>query len=119
MGFAAGMERILMALQSQQMSIEEASNPDVFIVALGEEAVAVTQGWLRRLRENNLAADTDFLGRSTKAQFREANRQQAKFVLVLGDDEISRRVFSVKNMQSGEQKDITFDTVVEFLKSSC
>jgi len=115
-GFAAGMERIIMALESQGKEIAATDNLDVFIVALGEPAVTMTQGWLKKLRENGFSAESDFLGRSIKAQFREANRQQAKFVFVLGEDELKKKVFSVKNMTSGEQQDVAFDTIIESLK---
>lgn len=116
-GFAAGMERILMALESQHIEITDLNKLDIFIVALGDEAINQAQTWSNILRENGFSTDTDYLGRSTKAQFREANRQQAKYVLVLGDTELSQKMFSVKNMESGEQQDIAFDKVLTFIQS--
>ncbi len=116
-GFAAGMERILLALHSQQTTLGRLPALDVFIAALGSEAVNAAPLWCNRLREKGFSADTDFLARSIKAQMREANRQQAKFVLVVGEKELSNKVFSVKNMESGEQKDIAFDKVLSFLQS--
>lgn len=116
-GFAAGMERILMALESQNIKLASEKKLDTFIVTLGENAVNTAQYWTKKLRDNGFSADTDFLGRSAKAQFREANRQQAKYVLVLGDDELAKKVFSVKNMESSEQQDVTFDKIIDRLKN--
>ena len=115
-GFAAGMERILMALESQDSTPAKTEAPDVFIVALGQAAVKAAPSWLKKLRENKLSADTDFLGRSIKAQFREANRQQVRFVIVLGDEEMSKKMLSLKDMQTGEQQDVAFNEVIEKLK---
>lgn len=117
-GFAAGIERILIALENQQINIARQSGLDVYIVSLGEKAFTASQKWLNLLRENEFKADTDFLKRSLKAQMREANRQQARFVLIMGEDELKKKVFSIKNMQSAEQQDISFDALIPFLKSS-
>jgi len=114
-GFAAGMERILMVLEKQDKALYKEEKPDAFIVTLGEQAKNKASFWLQNLRLAKLKAETDLLDRSIKAQFREANRQQVKFVLVLGDNELSKQVFSVKNMTSGEQKDIPFNKIVNFL----
>jgi len=115
-GFAAGLERILMVLESQNTDIARPKKLDVFIVALGEQAVALSQSWLMKLRQAGFSADSDFLKRSTKAQFREANRQKAEVVLILGENELEKNLFSVKNMESGEQQDVAFDDVIGFLE---
>ncbi|KAA3613201.1 MAG: histidine--tRNA ligase [Calditrichaeota bacterium] len=117
-GFAAGIERILMVLESQQKDIAKPKGLDIFIVALGGEAVAKSQNWLKKLRETGYSTDTDFLKRSMKAQFREANRQQAQFVLILGENELQKNIFSVKNMESGEQQDVAVDEVLAFLENN-
>ena len=107
-----------MALESQDKNIAEANNLDLFIVALGDKAVTLAQSWLMKLRNAGFSTDTDFLKRSMKAQFREANRQQAKFVLILGENELEKNIFSVKNMESGEQQDVPFDKVIGFMKNN-
>lgn len=115
-GFAAGIERIFLALECNQTTLIEPAKLDIFIVALGDEAVYSAQSWANNLRSNGFSTDTDFLSRSIKAQFREANRQQSKFVLVLGENELSKHVFSVKNMASGEQRDVAFSEILSHLK---
>lgn len=115
-GFAAGMERILIALENQGNEIITPKGLDIFVVVMGQEAIYTAQIWIKKLRESGFNTDTDFLERSTKAQFREANRQQAQYVLVLGENELARQVFSVKNMTTGEQQDIAFDEIITKLK---
>lgn len=116
-GFAAGIERILMVLKDQNSEIAPAPALDVFIVALGQAADIETPKWISLLRENGFSTDTDFLQRSVKAQFREANRQQARFVLVLGEDELSKQIFAFKDMHSGKQENIPFAELISQLSA--
>ncbi|MCB0283286.1 MAG: histidine--tRNA ligase [Calditrichaeota bacterium] len=117
-GFAAGIERILMALQSQETILADGEKIDVFLAALGDKAVHAVQSWASKLRTRNLTVDTDFLNRSMKAQFREANRQNARFVLILGETELEQKFFTVKDMISGEQSNIAFNSVIEFIEKN-
>ncbi|NOX90366.1 MAG: histidine--tRNA ligase [Calditrichaeota bacterium] len=115
-GFAAGMERLLMVMEQQKIQLQAPARLDVFLAALGENAKKETLKWLKRLRTAGFSAETDFLDRSIKAQMREANRQKARFVLILGDNELKQNRFSVKLMDKGEQLNIPFDEVISFLK---
>ncbi len=115
-GFAAGMERLLMAMEQQGIVLQEVPRLDVFIVALGQQAKTQSLVWLKQIRQNGFSAETDFLGRSIKAQMREANRQKARFVLLLGEDELQRQEFSVKLMDKGEQVAVPFTDLLSFLK---
>jgi len=116
-GFAAGMERILMALESQDVKIADPAAMDIFLIALGGPAVARVAGFSHMLRRAGFSCDTDYLGRSMKAQFREANRQKARWVLILGEDELTGERFTVKNMATGEQTDVPFNNITNYLKS--
>jgi len=116
-GFAAGIERILIALEAAEIEIGDTPRLDVFLVCLGDQAREQSLLWLQRIRQAGFKADGDFLGRSVKAQFREANRQNARFVLVLGEDELTRKEFSVKLMDQGQQITIPFAQVIDSLKN--
>lgn len=116
-GFAAGIERILMVLDVAGVQLEEIAPIDVFLVTLGENARREALGWIHKLRKSQIKTDLDFLSRSVKAQFREANRQNARFVLVLGDDELREKRFSVRFMQTSEQIDVPFYKIIPFLKN--
>jgi len=115
-GFAAGMERLLIAMQQEGIVLKELPRLDVFIVALGEQARNESPRWLKKIRSKGLSAEMDYLGRSIKAQMREANRQKTRFVLLLGENELNQKQFTVKLMDKSEQITVPFDEVISFLK---
>ena len=117
-GFASGIERLLMVAEKQGLTLARPARLDVFIAALGGRARAAAPFWLSEIRKAGLRADSDLLGRSLKAQMREANRQQARFVLLLGDEELDKQRFSLKLMDKSEQTEVAFDEVISLLKAS-
>ncbi|MCX5706733.1 MAG: histidine--tRNA ligase [Candidatus Omnitrophica bacterium] len=112
-GFAFGVERLLL-VQSPQATVR--SNDLVYLISLGEEAKEEGIKILNTLRKNNIAADTDYEGKSLKGAMRLANDLKAKFVLIIGEDELKKGVVTLKNMRSGEQKEIKQDKLIEELK---
>lgn len=108
-GFAAGMERVLAALDASGTFPVAESSLDVFVCALGERAVQMTPRVLARLRELTLAADSDFLGRGLKAQMKEANRRGARCAILIGDDELDRGRLVLRRMDDSTQSDIPAD----------
>jgi len=102
-GFASGLERMLMVAESQGLEITPEERLDVFLVGLDEQARNLSQQWLKDLRQAGYRAEQDYLGRSMKAQMREANRQKARFVIILGEDEMQKQEFALKIMDKGEQ----------------
>ncbi len=114
-GFAAGLERLLIVLDSQNLLTTANQTVDCFIVALGPAGIRRAQTILHQLRTNGLACESDFLGRSMKAQMREANRLGVGHVIILGEDEMARGEAVVKNMKSGEQESVSLDSVLSRL----
>ena len=117
-GFASGIERLLMVAEKQNIHIADPLRPQIFLVCMGDEAQKEGLSWLKTIRRAGWHAEQDFLGRSVKAQMREANRQSAEVVLLLGEDEIKNKKFSVKMMKEGTQMEIPFDQLLEFLNQS-
>jgi len=110
-GFAAGMERILLACAAEEVAEPAPASVDVFIVALGEAAMKWAFSGAAHLRESNLDVSFDLKGRSMKAQMREANRQQARFVAIVGDDELSSGEVQLKDMDTGEQQSVHLEDI--------
>jgi histidyl-tRNA synthetase len=107
-GFGSGIERILLAAQELGVSASwplETRRP-VFVISLGETARAPALQLLAQLRRAGIPADTDYLGRSMKAQMRQANRVQARIALILGDEEAALGEVTWKDLESGEQERI-------------
>ena len=114
-GFAAGMERILLACAAEEVGVPDAARVDVFLVALGDEAAAWSFVEAARLRGQGLTVAFDLKGRSMKAQMREANRQQARFVAIVGDQEISDGVVQLKDMDEGTQESVAPERIAELV----
>jgi histidyl-tRNA synthetase len=111
-GFAAGIERILLALAEQGVELTLAAELDVFIVAREpnerEHAFCLAQ----RLRRQGLSAEIDYLGRSQKAQMKEAARQQARFVAFVFGEGISSQRYQLKDLSAGEQEELGLDEII-------
>lgn len=114
-GFAVGLERVLLALEKQALLPEQADAMDAFVVGLGEAAQPAAFCLLADLRAAGLSAGMDFAGRSMKAQMKQANKANAHFALILGEDEVKESAVMLKNMQTSEQHKIAIDEVIKKL----
>lgn len=116
-GFALGVERLLMELESQGISIAEPAPPDIYIATMGKNAVDFAQQLVYRLRGFGVKAETDLMERSLKAQMKYADKKGFSFTIVLGDDEIEAGKGVLKDMRTGEQKDVSLDSIVDRLRN--
>ena len=114
-GFAVGIERVLLALEKQGLLPEAKNADDVFVVALGEAAQAEAFKLLSEFRAAGLSATMDFAGRSMKAQMKQANKANARFVTILGEDEVKESVVMLKDMQTSDQQKIAREEIVNKL----
>jgi len=114
-GFAAGIERILLACENEKsFSIPEPSI-DVYLVRIGDELESFVSELAEKLRKENLSVDFDYLQRSVKAQMREANKVNAKYTLFIGGDEYKEGKINLKNMSTGEEEKISLEQIREFV----
>ncbi|MEW8975094.1 MAG: His/Gly/Thr/Pro-type tRNA ligase C-terminal domain-containing protein, partial [Exiguobacterium sp.] len=116
-----GIERLLMALENENVLPTVDDQIDVFIVAQGSDEVEKTATRLLQLmRLEGLVADRDYLGRKFKGQFKAADRLKARYTVILGDEEVERGAAALKNMATGAQTDVPLsavaDTIVAKLK---
>jgi histidyl-tRNA synthetase len=116
-GFGSGIERIVLGLQEQELAPPPISPPRVFIAHFGgatkEAAIKLTY----RLREAGIGTQTAFARerRSMKSQMREANRQGARFVIILGDEEVAQGLVTVRPLDGGDQQQMPASDLVEWL----
>ncbi len=113
LGFAMGIERLMLVLKNQQKELPESRRPDIYIAALGEKAQLKTAELCSQLRDNGNIAETDICGRGLKAQMKYANKIGALYTMVLGDDEIDRGLARIKNMANGEETEIDLNNIGE------
>jgi histidyl-tRNA synthetase len=110
-GFAIGLERVLLALEKQNRLPELHLGIDVFIAPLGELGKNLAFQLLQQLRKAGLACDMDMMNRSLKAQLKYANKYPARFVAIIGDEEVVQGNVMLKNMDSGEQRLLAWQDV--------
>jgi histidyl-tRNA synthetase len=112
-GFALSIERFIAALEAEKVEMELNNTLDLYLVSLGDAAKDYSVKLLHQLRSNGLKAERDYLDRKLKAQFKAADRLQAKFVAVLGENELNNQVINLKNQATGEQQEVGLDRFIE------
>jgi len=115
-GFALSIERLLAALEAEGIELPISAGVDCYIVTMGDQAKDRAVSLLNDMRNAGLVAEKDYEDKKMKAQFKAADRHQAKFVAVLGDDELANNVIAIKNMETGTQEEIALDQVISYLK---
>lgn len=110
-GFGSGIERILLAASAR----EEESSLDVFFVTLSPEARLPSLGLAGALRGKGISCEMDFAGRRAKGQFRQADRSGATWTVVIGEDELRDGACKLRNMGSGEEREIDVSSGAEDL----
>ena len=115
LGFAMGIERLMMVLKAQDADMPEAPTCDLFIATLGEKASITASRLCKELRDEGYKAQTDICGRGLKAQMKYANKIGAKFTLVLGDNEVETGKANLKNMSNSTEREIPLNELVEEL----
>ncbi|WP_294345177.1 histidine--tRNA ligase [Prosthecochloris sp.] len=118
-GFAVGLERLLITMEKQGLLTHvKQEGPQVYVVLQSHELVAHAVGICDVLRESRIRSVMDLAGRSMKAQMREANKMGASYALFVGQDELQRQVFGLKNLTTSEQEFLSIQQIVERLESS-
>lgn len=105
-GYAMGIERLLMVLEAQGIQIPKPSPCDLYIASMGENASVFAMKLASDLRNEGFAAESDLIGRSLKAQMKYADKIDAKYSMVIGDDELAAGKAKVKNMSTGETHEL-------------
>ena len=113
-GFAAGMERILLAMKDSQFNKNKVQ---IYIVGLGENTRRTVVKLAQDLRNQNLTTEFDVLRRSLKAQLREANKMSVKYAIIIGDEELESNQLEVKNFSTGNQQKVELSKIVEHMNS--
>lgn len=113
-GFAAGLERLVLALPA---SAPISAAPRAFIVAIGDEGRTAAWTLLRALREAGLPAQMEFDARSVRAQMKRADRLAARVTLIVGGDELARGEITLRDMATGDQRAVARDAIVETVRT--
>ncbi|MCL6593877.1 MAG: histidine--tRNA ligase [Alicyclobacillus sp.] len=114
-GFAGGFERALLVLQEQGQTQVRPAVLDAFVVVVDAAAAPLATRVLRQLRSAGLVADRDYRGRGIKAQLKQADRDGARFAVLLGEAELASGQATVKNLQTGIQAQVALADVAEYV----
>ncbi len=117
-GFALGIERLVMIMKAQGIDLGTASATDIFVGSIGDSADICAQKLVYELRVAGVNAERDILGRSVKAQMKYANKTGARFSMILGEDEVNSAKADLKNMETGETTSVslTADEVLKLIR---
>jgi histidyl-tRNA synthetase len=105
-GFGMGLDRIELVLKECGILENLKNELDLYFVTLNSDAKEKVLSIIQKLRENGIICDFDICNRSFNSQLKYANKQNAKFVCILGDEEIENSVCNIKNMETGIQEKI-------------
>ena len=112
-GFATGMERLLEVFEQNNKDLELDDKMDLYIAYVGDEANLYSAKLANSLRKEGLYVERDVMGRSLNAQFKYADKKQAKFIVTIGDTEITSGKAELKNMATGDTKEVELDKLAE------
>lgn len=115
LGFGLGAERLLLVLKELGVFLPTDEHIDVFVATIGDQARLHGVRLLAELRKHGISGDIDYTGRSLKAQMRLADKTKARFVVILGDEEVNRGAATVRNMETKEQRELPLDAVAASL----
>lgn len=115
-GFASGIERLFIACRELDINLTEEQGVDVYFVTRGEEARKWALQHLNDFRQQELSATMDYAGKSIKAQMKDANRQNARFAIIVGDDELQQQQFTLRNMQESDERVMSYDDLFTEIK---
>ncbi len=114
-GFALGLERLLAALENENINLVENNNLDMYIIPLSNEVKDYCFNLLQTIRMSGFNADIDYMDRNIKSNFKQADRYETKYVMVIGEDEMNSHLLTIKNNNTKEEYKIDEDDLIEFL----
>ena len=114
-GFALGMGRLMMALELENIKLPIANNSEVFVMYVSETEKKYALSLVQMLRMSGFRAETEYTGRSLKAQFKQADRLDSNFLIILNDDDLARDEVKIKNNKTKEEQLIGIDYLMYYL----
>lgn len=112
-GFAIGQERLVLIMENQGLSFGSPPTLEYFILPMNEATMNMGLSVLKTLRDAGISAELDLMQRNVKGQFKYADKRQAQNVIIIGEEELEKNLVSVKNMESGEQRMISIEALIE------
>lgn len=116
-GFGLGIERLILMLEANGIEINQPIGPELFIASIGDRSKSEASKLALDLRRRGISTERDLMSRSLKAQMKYANNIRARYVVVIGDNEIDSDNAKLKNMQTGDEIGIKLSNIAEEIKT--
>ena len=117
-GFALGFERLLTALEFENINLDDKLHLDIYIAPLSENEMKFSMSILNALRLSGFSADIDFMNRNVKGNFKQADRLNARFIILIGEEEVNTNILTIKDNHTKEEYKVELDDLVEFLDNN-
>ena len=114
-GFAAGMERVIIAAKNRKKISPKI--PTIYAICTNDEAIGILQNSAKQLRSIGYKVICETLRRSMRSQMRDANKSNADYVMIIGDDEFNSRTIQLKDLKNGEQEKVDLEKIISYFKS--
>lgn len=114
-GFALGLERLLTALEFEELTIDNNLGIDVYVIPMGEDQELYAASLTQSLRLNGFSTDMDYQKRNIKGNFKQADRLEAKYIIIVGEDEIKNNTLTVKDNILKEEYKVKVEDLIDFL----
>jgi len=114
-GFAAGIERMIIAVDQQKVKWPVEKGLDIFVAKVNEKNTDTAFRLLQKIRNSGLSADMDYSEGSLKSQMRIANKIGARYTVIVGEEELSKNMVILRNMLTKEQKEVKIDNLIDEL----
>ena len=113
-GFALGLERLLVALEYEKLEPWEDKTTDFYIAPMDDTCKSYSLKVLNMLRMNGFNGDMDYMNRSLKSNFKQAERLNTKYIIIIGNDEIENNMVTIKNNETKESKTVALDDIIDY-----
>src|SRR6056297_2101332 len=115
-GFALGVERLLLTLKKQGIEIPIDKSVDIYLTTIGKKAEIASFKLLEEFRRRGIKAEIDYMGRSVGSQMKSADRMNATYTVIIGENELENKKATVRNMKSGKEQEIDIDNLVKSIE---
>ena len=114
-GFAVGLERLFLALDAENIDIREIICPDVYIFSADDEQKPYVLSLSNDLRLAGFNVEIDYNSKSFKSNFKQADKVNARYIIIIGEEEVESKLLTVKNNETKEEYKVKLDKIIEFL----
>lgn len=117
-GFALGLERLLNALEAEEIDLDENNGIDIYVAPMSEKEESYSLGLTQSLRLSGFNVEMDYMNRKLQNNFKQADKLNAKFIIILGEDEVNTNILTIKNNKTKEEFKVSTDDVIEFFDNN-